>query len=55
MVRVHRVLVGLEPVARSVDWSAEREVVDDHDLLVVSEILEDVVAREHRLPVGGPM
>ena len=32
--------------------SAEREVVDDHDLLVVAEILEDVVAREHRLLVG---
>ena len=52
VVRVHGVLVGLEPVAGGLGGAAEGEVVDDHDLLVVAQVLEDVVAGEYRLAVG---
>ena len=54
VIRVHRVLVGLEPVAGRDCRPAERKMIDDHDLLVVAQVLEDVVPREDRLLVRGP-
>jgi hypothetical protein len=45
VIWVSGVLVRLEPVARCLARTAEREVVDDHDLLVIAQVLEDVVPR----------